>query len=424
MGQHVGLGGPGERVEHLARVGQLRARPERAAGAGPPARRRRGRLPVRRGGHQHPVARPGRAGRASRPAWRAPRAGPAPATAASTSGPPSGEDRRRAASAGPAAAAPPAARAARGTAARAASWPSRCSRSPIHRSPRSVSSASSSTSVAPSDGPSSRSVGGPASSAPSASVIRARPPSTRTITRRPPKPTCSHQPSPRGERARRGRGGGRRVVGERLAVRGRVGAAQQPVVLAALAAGADEHEAAAGPLAVHRDDDLARVPLLGLVGAGVPDRHRAAAVLAGRDLAGELQVLHRVVLGAHGQPDRLRVGGQALRHRPGRQHAVALQAHVPVQPAGVVFLDHEPVAGDRAPGRPPGWARGCAAGRACGGTRRAARARLGLRQCEGPDCRRGLPRIGACASPTGDVSIGLLLRRSGCVRVHLRGCDR
>ena len=104
------------------------------------------------------------------------------------------------------------------------------------------------------------------------------------------------------------------VAGERRAVGGRVGAAQDPVV-----AGADEHVAALGPPPAQPDDHLPRVPLLGLVGAAVPDRHAAAAVLTGRDVAGELQVLDRVVLGAHGQPHGVRLGGQAFGHRPRRR---------------------------------------------------------------------------------------------------------
>ena len=49
-------------------------------------------------------------------------------------------------------------------------------------------------------------------------------------------------------------------------------------------------------LAVQRHLDLARLPLQALVRAAVPDRHRARAVLALRDLRLEVQVLERVVL--------------------------------------------------------------------------------------------------------------------------------
>ena len=66
-----------------------------------------------------------------------------------------------------------------------------------------------------------------------------------------------------------------------------------------------------------------------------------AAVLAGRDLAVEVQVLQRMVLGAHGEPHRVAVGGQSLGHRPGREHPVAFEPDVPVQAPGVVLLDDE-----------------------------------------------------------------------------------
>jgi hypothetical protein len=51
-----------------------------------------------------------------------------------------------------------------------------------------------------------------------------------------------------------------------------------------------------------------------------------------------------MILGAHREPDGVRVGGQALGHGPGREHTVAFQADVPVQPPGVVLLDDEAVA--------------------------------------------------------------------------------
>ena len=60
--------------------------------------------------------------------------------------------------------------------------------------------------------------------------------------------------------------------------------------------------AAVHALAVEGRDHLVVAELLGLVGAAVPDGHRPGAVLALRDLAVELEVLERVVLGAHGEP--------------------------------------------------------------------------------------------------------------------------
>ena len=90
----------------------------------------------------------------------------------------------------------------------------------------------------------------------------------------------------------------REPLGQRLARLGRVHAVDDPV----LAPGAKERVAAADALAVEADHDLAALPLLGLVGARVPDPHRAAAVLALRDLAREVDVLERVVLGVDGEP--------------------------------------------------------------------------------------------------------------------------
>ena len=77
------------------------------------------------------------------------------------------------------------------------------------------------------------------------------------------------------------------------------------------------------------------------------------AVLAARDLALEVEVLERVVLGGGGEvvlPGLLR---QALRDRPGGEHAVALEAQVPVQAPGVVLLDHEPRRSPRRAGACP-----------------------------------------------------------------------
>ena len=48
-----------------------------------------------------------------------------------------------------------------------------------------------------------------------------------------------------------------------------------------------------------------------------------------------------MVLGVHGQVVALGIVRQALGQRPGGEHAVALEAQVPVQRPGVVLLDHE-----------------------------------------------------------------------------------
>ena len=113
--------------------------------------------------------------------------------------------------------------------------------------------------------------------------------------------------------------------------------------VAAAPAGVDERVLVGAVLLAVQDRDhlLAVAPLLELVGAGIPDRHLAAAVLAGRDRALERAVLDRVVLGLHGEVVLLRVGRHAAGQRPAHQHAVVLEPEVPVQAPGVVLLDHE-----------------------------------------------------------------------------------
>ena len=125
----------------------------------------------------------------------------------------------------------------------------------------------------------------------------------------------------------------------------RLHAMQQPRRLLALAVGADQREphaaerSAGAPLG--GEDDLVVAPLLELVPAVVPDRHRAAAVLAARDRPLERRVLHRVVLGHDREVVALVRVRDAARHRPAHEHAVALEAEVPVQRGRVVLLDDE-----------------------------------------------------------------------------------
>jgi hypothetical protein len=104
------------------------------------------------------------------------------------------------------------------------------------------------------------------------------------------------------------------LFGHRLAlgvVRG-IHAMDHPVV----ALGAEQHVASPHALPVEGDHHLRVAELVLLVRAAVPDRHRPGAVLPGRDRALELEVLERVVLGAHGQVIALGTRGDAARDGP------------------------------------------------------------------------------------------------------------
>ena len=126
----------------------------------------------------------------------------------------------------------------------------------------------------------------------------------------------------------------------------RVHAVDHPVVLGPLVA--PDHEqavAAREPLAVKRHLHLVLGPLLGLERAAVPDPHRPRAILPPGDLALELEVLHRMILGAHREPVLARVGRDPIRDRPGGKRSIVLKPKVPVKPRGVVLLDDEAAPG-------------------------------------------------------------------------------
>ncbi len=149
-------------------------------------------------------------------------------------------------------------------------------------------------------------------------------------------------------RKRRRRPGHHRYepFGHRLSVRirGRIHPVDHPVVRGV--AGLPDREQAvapAQPLAMEGDLDLLLLPLVHVERALVPDRHRAGAVLTLRDLTVELEVLERVVLGAHREPVLRRVRRDPVRDRPRRERPIVLEAQVPVQAGGVVLLHDEPV---------------------------------------------------------------------------------
>jgi len=117
-----------------------------------------------------------------------------------------------------------------------------------------------------------------------------------------------------------------------------------------LAIGPEEHVAALHPLAVEDDHDLAVRPLLGLVRPVVPDRDVTRAVVAGRDVAPEVDVVERVVLDVNGEVVLLGVGGHAFGHRPRDENAIPFEPEIPVQAARVMLLHHKPRRLGRFPG--------------------------------------------------------------------------
>ena len=151
-------------------------------------------------------------------------------------------------------------------------------------------------------------------------VSSAQPRSEGTVAR-----LCLHEIEPLGWVA------ARRVVG-------RIHPMDHPVAPVRL----EQRVAALGALAVQHDHQLAVLDLLRPVGAGVPDRHHSRPVAAVGNVALEGEVLERVVLGVHGEVVAPGVPGETSGQGPRHQDSLVLEAQVPVQPGGVVLLDHEP----------------------------------------------------------------------------------
>ena len=114
-----------------------------------------------------------------------------------------------------------------------------------------------------------------------------------------------------------------------------------PVDHPLIALGLEQHVTAGDPLPVQQDLHLAGRPFQRLVGAVVPDGDRAGTVLAAGDLPLEAAVLQRMVFGVHGQVVDCRIGRDALGQGPGHEHPAAFEPEIPVQPPGVMLLDHE-----------------------------------------------------------------------------------
>ena len=75
--------------------------------------------------------------------------------------------------------------------------------------------------------------------------------------------------------------------------------------------------------------------------AAIPHDDVAGAVVAVWNAALELGIGEGMVFHLHGEALVVRIGRGPLGHRPGAQHAIHLQAHVPMQVAGAMLLHHE-----------------------------------------------------------------------------------
>ena len=201
------------------------------------------------------------------------------------------------------------------------------------------------------------------------------------------------------------------VLGVPAADRGLVLLLQhEPSLAAIVGIGPDDRVAAVEALAAQDELDLAlakadaggRLAWLGLPGSPVPDDDVSPAVLLRRDDALEVEVLDRVVLGAHRQAADLRVEGRPLRDGPADEDAVDLEAEVVVQRRRAMALNREAAAAldDLARGRlgsPPEvalapiflqWHRPSPAARARRGCRsRSPRRRLAARHRQPPPRR-------------------------------------
>ena len=80
---------------------------------------------------------------------------------------------------------------------------------------------------------------------------------------------------------------------------------------------------------------------LGLPRATIPDEHGAPAILALRDIAFEVAVIERMVLGLHRKPLFARHEARAPRDRPALQHAVEFEPEIVVQTRRCVLLHDE-----------------------------------------------------------------------------------
>ena len=147
-----------------------------------------------------------------------------------------------------------------------------------------------------------------------------------------------------------GKAGEHRTVRQRSLAGPLVGLLDEQPLLAGVVAPLerDQREAPAQLVAVQLEQQLAVLEavlevLEGQVGAVVPHHDLASAVVAGRNRALEIRVLHRMVFHLHGEALVLGIHGRPLGHRPGLQHVADFQPEVPVQARrGMLLHDEQP----------------------------------------------------------------------------------
>src|SRR5664280_2961177 len=72
-----------------------------------------------------------------------------------------------------------------------------------------------------------------------------------------------------------------------------------------------------------------------------PRSSHLPAVLTPRNAALELRVVEGVIFCVHGQVIYFRIDGKTFGKRPRHEYSAMFQAKIPVQRAGMVFLDYE-----------------------------------------------------------------------------------
>ncbi len=75
--------------------------------------------------------------------------------------------------------------------------------------------------------------------------------------------------------------------------------------------------------------------------SAIPHDHRPAAIFALGDVALEIEVLHRMILGANREPLFADDQARPACHRPALERTAELEPQIVVQPPGVVLLDDE-----------------------------------------------------------------------------------